>query len=197
MTLPFLSKDNTQGVVVTSGNYIEKVESSFSFNKNAPTDRLKLAFSLINKDGNSSAVPDNVKILVRFSSASTPSEYASFSVDIDHTGFTSGDAPEEKDFTANRYFVVSKEIQELYYTSGFNWNTANLARVYVQVRKSGSPSSDYYVALDGMRLENLTTTNPLYGMTGYSVVKTDGALPIVKASNTSNYIEFRIAVGVE
>jgi hypothetical protein len=48
-----------------------------------------------------------------------------------------------------------------------------------------------------MRLENLTTTNPLYGLTGYSVLKTDGALPIVKASNTSNYIEFRIAIGVE
>lgn len=192
-----LAKDNTQGVVVTSGNYIEKAESSFSFNRNAPTDRLKLAFSVINKNGDSLTAPDNVKILVRFSSSSTPSEYASFSVDIDHTGFTSGNAPEEKDFAANRYFVVSKQIQDLYYTAGFNWDTANVARVYAQVSKNGSGSSDYYVALDGMRLENLTTTNPLYGMTGYSVVKTDGALPIIKAQNTSNYIEFRIAVGVE
>jgi hypothetical protein len=48
-----------------------------------------------------------------------------------------------------------------------------------------------------MKLENLTTTNPLYGLTGYSVVKSDGALPIVKSSNTSNYIEFRVTVGVE
>jgi hypothetical protein len=48
-----------------------------------------------------------------------------------------------------------------------------------------------------MRLENLTTTNPLYGLTGYSVLKTDGALPIVKLANTANYIEFRIAIGVE
>lgn len=192
-----LAKDNTQGVVVTSGNYIQKAESSFSFNRNAPTDKLKLAFSLINKNGDSSIVPDNVKILIRFFNSDSPSQYASFAVDIDHTGFSSGDAPQEEDFASNRYFVVSKEIQDLYYTSEFNWNTANVARIYAQVRKDGAASSNYYVALDGMRLENLTTTNPLYGMTGYSVVKTDGAFPIVKAPNTSNYIEFRITVGVE
>jgi hypothetical protein len=192
-----LAKDNTEGVVATSGNYIQKAESSFSFNRNAPTDKLKLAFSLINKNGDSSIVPDNVKILIRFFNSDSPSQYASFAVDIDHTGFSSGDAPQEENFASNRYFVVSKEIQDLYYTSEFNWNTANVARIYAQVRKDGAASSEYYVALDGMRLENLTTTNPLYGMTGYSVVKTDGALPIVKAPNTSNYIEFRIAVGVE
>lgn len=192
-----LAKDSTQGVVVNSGNYIQKAESSFSFNRNAPTDRLKLAFSLINKNGNSSIVPDNVKILIRFFNSDSPAQYASFAIDIDHTGFSSGDAPQEENFALNRYFVVSKEIQDLYYTSEFNWNTANVARIYAQISKDGAASSDYYVALDGMRLENLTTTNPLYGMTGYSVVKTDGALPIIKAPNTSNYIEFRVAVGVE
>jgi hypothetical protein len=193
-----LSYSALQGVSVMSGSYIEKSGTSFSFSKNSPTDKIKLAFSLINKDGESTANPDNLKVLVKFFSSTNPQEYASFAVDIDDETFsTEGNAPEIKDFSENRYFIVSKEIQNLYYTSGFNWNTADTARVYAQVSKDGSRSSDYYIALDGMRLENLTTTNPLYGLTGYSVVKSDGALPIVKSSNTSNYIEFRIAIGVE
>jgi hypothetical protein len=193
-----LSYSALQGVSVMSGSYIEKSGTSFSFSKNSPTDKIKLAFSLINKDGESTANPDNLKVLVKFFSSTNPQEYASFAVDIDDETFsTEGNAPEIKDFSENRYFIVSKEIQNLYYTSGFNWNTADTARVYAQVSKDGNRSSDYYIALDGMRLENLTTTNPLYGLTGYSVVKSDGALPIVKSSNTSNYIEFRIAIGVE
>jgi hypothetical protein len=193
-----LASSITEGVSVTSGSYIEKAETSFSFSKNAPTDKIKLAFSLINKDGEDANVPDNVKILVRFFSSASPQQYASFSVNIDDGVVTTQEEdPEVGDFSENRYFVVSKEIQNLYYTSGFNWNTANTARIYAQVSKDDEPSSDYYIALDGMKLENLATTNPLYGLTGYSVVKSDGALPIVKASNTSNYIEFRIAIGVE
>ena len=193
-----LESDLTQGLTVTSGSYIEKEETSFSFSKNAPTDRIKLAFSVINKNGESDESPDNVRILVRFFSSTNPQQYASFSVDTDPLLSTQGEDPmSSSEFFENIYFVVSKEIQDLYYTSGFNWNTANTARVYAQASKDDEPSSDYYIALDGMRLENLTTTNPLYGLTGYSVVKSDGALPIVKASNTSNYIEFRIAIGVE
>jgi len=185
--------------VVTGSNYIQKTGTSLTFNRNAPTDQLKLAFSLINKNGESLTVPDNVKILIQFSSSDTSptGEYANFTVNIDHTGFTAGTAPQEANFATQRYFVVSKQLQELYYTSAFNWENVTVAKIYVEVEKDGAPSSDYYVALDAMRLENLTTTNPLYGLTGYSVLKTDGALPIVKLANTANYIEFRITIGVE
>jgi len=185
--------------VVTGSNHIQKTGTSLTFNRNAPTDQLKLAFSLINKNGESLTVPDNVKILIQFSSSDTSptGQYANFTVNIDHTGFTAGTAPQEANFATQRYFVVSKQLQELYYTSAFNWENVTVAKIYVEVEKDGAPSSDYYVALDAMRLENLTTTNPLYGLTGYSVLKTDGALPIVKLANTANYIEFRITIGVE
>ena len=58
------------------------------------------------------------------------------------------------------------------------------------------PSSDYYVALDAMRLENIATVNPLYGLTGYSVIKNTDATTVIKSPNTSNYIEFRFAIGL-
>ena len=57
-------------------------------------------------------------------------------------------------------------------------------------------SDNFYIALDALRLENTTSTNPLYGLTGYSVIKNTGSLPIVKVSNTSSLIEFRFAMDV-
>jgi hypothetical protein len=193
-----LSKNLDGSLNIDSGNHIHITNASFNFNKNSPTDELRLAFSVISKDPVLDVAPDNVKILVEFSSSDTSlsGEYAKFSVNLDNEGF-SGDGDQSVDFASNRYFVVSKQLQELSYTAGFNWDIITTVRVYAYVEVDGQASSDFYVALDSMRLENLTTNNPLYGLTGYSVLKNDGALPIVKLSNTSNFIEFRISVGVE
>lgn len=57
-------------------------------------------------------------------------------------------------------------------------------------------SSKYYVGLDAIRLENTTTTNPLYGLVGYTVAKTTDGNPIVKETNTSSLLEFRFAMDV-
>jgi hypothetical protein len=57
-------------------------------------------------------------------------------------------------------------------------------------------SSQYYVALDAIRIENISTTNPLYGLVGYTVSKTQQGYPILKESNTSSLLEFRLAMDV-
>jgi hypothetical protein len=101
-----------------------------------------------------------------------------------------------QDFSTNRYFVVSKQLQELYTSANFTWNAVTVVKIYACVIDNGAPSGNYYVALDAMRLENVATINPLYGLTGYSVIKTDGAETIIKSPNTSNYVEFRFSIGV-
>lgn len=53
-----------------------------------------------------------------------------------------------------------------------------------------------YIAFDGLRLENVTTQNPLYGLVGYSIVKTDDAETIIKNPNSNNYIEYRFNLDV-
>lgn len=180
-------------IVVPSGaNHIHNAGLSFDFSKNSPTDELRLAFSIINKDGASTAVPDSVLLLVEFASDETPSaEYARFEVKLDDSASVTG-----IDFDTNRYYVVKKQLQELYTSSGFSWNKASIVKIYSTVIDGGSASSDYYVALDAMRLENTTTTNPLYGLTGYTVVKTTNAESVLKSPNTNNYIEFRFTLGV-
>jgi hypothetical protein len=92
-------------------------------------------------------------------------------------------------------------LQDLYTSANFTWNAVTVVKIYACVLSEDSgpspvPSSDYYIALDALRLENVATVNPLYGLTGYSVIKTDGAETIIKSPNTSNYIEFRFSIGV-
>jgi hypothetical protein len=54
----------------------------------------------------------------------------------------------------------------------------------------------YYIALDAIRFDNISTINPLYGMTGYSIIQNVDAETIVKGANTSNYIEYRFILDV-
>ncbi len=181
-------------VVEPGSNHIHLTGANVNFTRNSPKDELRLAFSLVSKDGDSSAVPDTVRILVTFAETDTENvgEFASFEAELENGNGTGG----TYDFENNRYFVITKKLEELYQSSGFTWNAVTVIKIYACVIDSDNPSGDYYVALDAMRLENTQTVNPLYGMTGYSVVKNADAETIVKSPNTSNYVEFRFNIEV-
>jgi hypothetical protein len=187
-------------VIGAGSNHIHLTGANVDFTRNSPTDELKLAFSLVNKDGDSNAIPETIRVLVDFASTDAGSgEYARFEAEINHG--TSGNPDLVQDFSTNRYFVITKQLQELYTSANFTWDAVTVVKIYACVLSEDSgpspvPSSNYYIALDALRLENVATVNPLYGLTGYSVIKTDGAETIVKSPNTSNYIEFRFSIGV-
>jgi hypothetical protein len=182
-------------VIEAGSNHIHLTGANVDFTRNSPIDELKLAFSLVNKDGDSNAIPETVRVLVDFASTDDGSgEYARFEAEINHG--TSGNPDLVQDFSTNRYFVITKQLQELYTSANFTWNAVTVVKIYACVIDAGVPSEDYYVAFDAIRLENVATVNPLYGLTGYSLIKTDGAETIIKSPNTSNYIEFRFSVGV-
>jgi hypothetical protein len=179
-------------VVEDGSNHIHLTGGTIDFTRNSPIDELRLAFSLVNKNGDSVSTPDSVRVLVEFAATEeVDSEFARFEAEV--VDDSSGGA---YDFSTERYFVVSKQLQELYTTPNFTWNAVTVTKIYASVLVDNVPSSDYYVALDAMRLENIATVNPLYGLTGYSVIKNTDATTVVKSSNTSNYIEFRFAIGL-
>lgn len=184
-------------VVEAGSNHIHLTGASVDFTRNSPTDELRLAFSVINKDGTSNDVPERVRVLVEFASTETETaEYARFEAEV--VNDSSGGL---YDFDTERYFVVTKQLQDLYTSANFTWNAVTVVKIYACVLAEesgpiGIPSPNYYVALDAMRLENIATVNPLYGLTGYSVIQNADASTIVKSPNTSNYIEFRFSVGV-
>jgi len=186
-------------VVEEGSNYIKLTGANVDFTRNSLNDELRLAFSLINKNGESLSIPDTIRILVDFSSTDG-SEFARFESEINQG--SSGNLENSiADFETNRYFIVSKKINELYTSANFTWDVVTTVKIYacVLVEESGPnlvPSGDYYVSLDALRLENISTVNPLYGLTGYTVIKNDNAETIVKSTNTQNYIEFRFSIGV-
>jgi hypothetical protein len=57
-------------------------------------------------------------------------------------------------------------------------------------------SKNYFIALDALRLDNVSTANPLYGLTGYSIIQNTDETPIIKSPNTNNYIEYRFILDV-
>ena len=183
---------NSKGIVLSP--------TSVDFTKNSPTDELRLAFSVVNRlrESTPQTLPDNVKILLEFShtGANSSTQYAKFQVNIDEVTWADGTSDKDHAFTSNRYVVSSKAFKELKKTSDFKWSDVSLAKIYASVTKSGVPSQDFYVCLDALRIENTTSTNSLYGLTGYSVIKNVQSRPIEKSANTTNYIEFRFVLDV-
>jgi hypothetical protein len=171
------------------GKHIVYPNNITSFSQNSPIDELRLAFSLITKSSTSD-VPDRINMVVNFSN-SDGSQYARM-----ESVLLNGTDDGEYDFTANRYFVISKQLQELSTSANFNWDIVTQVQIYANVIDGSTTSSNYYVALDALRLENVATVNPLYGLTGYSIVQNPTGSTIIKSTNTNNYIEFRFAVGV-
>jgi len=182
----------------SGSNYIRLDETSVDFTKNAPMDELRLAFSVVSRVANSITVPDNVKILLEFSHSGPNSsqEYAKFQINIDEISYSGGSANQENNFAINRYIVSNSTFQNLKKSANFNWADVSTAKIYAQITKDGLPSESFYVFLDALRIENTTSTNSLYGLTGYSVIKNIQARPIVKSANTTNYIEFRFVLDV-
>lgn len=176
---------------VNSGYHIHLTGTTIDLTKNSPTDELRFAFSIVNKDGDSLAVPDAVRILIEFMSVSELSgESAKFEILLE-------DGVDGVDFASNRYHVISEKLKNLITSSQFSWNSVNTVKIYASVESAGSPTGDYYVALDALRLENISSlNNPLYGLTGYTVIKNTDGTTVVKTPNTTNYVEFRFSIGV-
>ena len=187
-----ISKNSSNHLVAESGsNYIQLSDTAIDLSKNSPTDELRLAFSLINKNGAAVTIPDKVRVIVEFSSSGSfaTGSWARFEAEINYND-------PGVNFATNRYFIISKQLQELYKSENFAWSDINTVRIYSSVIKDSVPTSDFYICLDGLRLENTTSTNSVYGLTGYSVIRSTDAKTIIKSANTTNYIEFRFSLDV-
>ena len=175
--------------VAASQPHIHLNGVSVNLDKNSGSDEIKLAFSVINKLQDSSN-PSDVKVVIEFAppEQSGSAQYARMKAHLTASG---------SDFNGNRYFVVTKKLDELEKTQEFSWQAVGVIKIYVSVLDAGVSSDQYYIALDGIRIDNISTINPLYGMIGYSVIKNVDALPIIKSANTSNLLEFRFGMDVQ
>jgi len=171
--------------------------ATLDFDKSSPKDELRLAFSVINKDSTRNVQPHDVRIILEFAEGDVYNvgEYARFETVLSSTD-------PEVDFENQRYFISVSRFEELNRSSGFTWKTADVVKAYVTVTEKNEVteeifiSDEFYVCLDALRLENTQNQNPIYGLTGYSVVKNLNSKPITKIANSSNHIEFRFGLDV-
>jgi hypothetical protein len=83
--------------------------------------------------------------------------------------------------------------------SSFSFATTEGNAIYQEIIPPAnieSGSSDFYIALDGLRIDNISTINPVYGLVGYSIIQNDDREPIVKSPNSTNFIEYRFVMDV-
>jgi hypothetical protein len=179
------------GTTPQAGKYLVITNPGINLSQSSPKDKLKIAFSVMPKTMLSS-VSGTAKIVVEFGNQEGigVGGYARAIYSVNITDPVGGATP-------SRYFTASIDIKDLV-QSGFSWADATYIKVFVYA------GADNIVALDGMRVDNVSSESPVYGLVGYTVIKnllttsggTPGAVPIVKDKDKTSLIEFRFQVSV-
>ena len=185
-TITTISNVATTTSALSGKDYITKTGLNINLSQNSLSDKIKIAFSLVNKDASSYADPGSLKIILEFVNNTKSARCL-----IDLVDLAGG-----VDFGENRYFVIEKTLQDFIQEEGFSWELINAVKIYSCVVTSSALAATHYIAFDAIRFDNVSTVNPLYGLVGYSVVKNVNAEPIEKSPNTNNYVEFRMSLDV-
>jgi hypothetical protein len=175
---------------VEEDTFISYDTNGISLKNYGPTDKVKIAISVINKtsDAPDYVAPDKIAVLIKFKTAD-PSQYATLGkVVVSGAGWNPGDS---------RYLVIEEEVQNIAKQSGFSWDNVNSVEIYVAAFLDDEVSGNYLIALDGVRIENTSSLSPVYGLVGYSVIKNDTGSTVKKKANSSTLVEFRFAVDVQ
>lgn len=187
----------TNGVLTTSQYSIplKMTAASVNLDSYSVDDEIKIAISAINKL-NAATTLGAIRVKIDFKyNADAASPIATIDAVIQDT------VGNDIDFDANRYFIISKKLSD-FVPPNFSWSSVTIVDIYVSAHEivnnaiSDTASDNFFIAIDGMRIENSESNNPLYGMIGYSVFKTQDAKTIIKSLNSSSYVEFRFALGV-
>jgi hypothetical protein len=178
----------SSGTISTTSTHIHLNNFNFNIGENNPSDELVLALSVVDKDSLGNGVPDSVKILMEF--------YRN-EVAVVQTGVARKEIIiSSSDLINSRYQTVRFKISELTTDDNFNASDISVCRIFTTVIKSGNPSPDHYISYDGFRIDNVSTENPVYKLSGYSVIQNVNGYPIIKLPNSNNYLEFRLSLGI-
>lgn len=193
-TFSGLSGSTLAGITSLAGKSKISLSTGLDLSQNSPLDLLKLAVSVVDVDSDAGVAPNRVRVIAEFTTNDNQSIRFNFE---SSSGL----------FSSSRYQILSTRILDgVQSSASFSWSRVNNVNFYASavdssgnVLKDGSNNPTYYISLDALRLENVTSLNPLYGLTGYTVMRNSEngfARPIVKLSNTSATIEFRLGVGI-
>jgi hypothetical protein len=180
---------NSSFVPQVGSRYLQNSNVNIDLSQNLPDDEIKIAFSIIGRYTNSNDTPDDIRILVEFVNnlpnieTEPPKAYAEFSTD-------------SVSVAENRYQVLTKKISDFTTDPTFSWANINLIKIYSSMSNLGVADNNNFFLFDGIRIDNVTATNPLYSLVGYNLITTNDSYPVLKEENTNNFIEYRFGIGV-
>lgn len=180
--------------------WVENSSFAMNLSQNQPTDQIKLAISVISKVASNNTNPSKVRIVLEFVNnlpgLQLTSPKARMSAELSASDFVVLNTGQPSDPTS-RYIIINKSLGDFSKDDTFSWANVNLIRIYgCVVDGSENPLDTYYITYDGMRFENISTENPLFSLVGYNIMRNDSAYPLLKAANTTNFIEYRFGIGV-
>lgn len=193
------------GYVVEPGSIrLENPSIAFNFSQNLPTDQIKLAISVVSKSNNLVTPPDITRVILEFVNDLPGQDLSSpksrLEVTLTAEDFSEPETGQVVD-PQNRYKILTQSISELNTDDAFSFSNINLMRVYgctINIQDEEEVlTDDYNILFDGLRIENVSAQNPLYGLVGYDIIRNDSAFPILKDDNTNNFIEYRFGIGVD
>lgn len=180
---------------------MDNIDLSFIDNASVSLDEIRVAFSILSKSAGSvySPTPSNVKILLEFSDSDDDGtteviNWAQIAIIGD-----AGSSIESAIDSGNRYVVSKTKIKDIKKSAGFTWASAKTMRIYVDIDSEGS---DYLIAFDAIKFENLSAVDSQYGLAGYTVLVNPSTTnpgysrPIIKQANGISFIEFRFALDI-
>jgi len=100
-------------------------------------------------------------------------------------------------FQGTNFIVTSTTSDTITFTHNVSSSPSFSASVPSGTITYDGGSDTHDIILDGMRLENLSIENPLYSLIGYDVLKEENGWPVVKAENSTNFIEYRFGIEVD
>ncbi len=186
----------TIGGISLSGKSKISLATGLDLSQNSPSDILKLAVSVVDVDSNAGVAPHRIRVIAEFTTSD-----ASGSLRFNFESVAGA-------LTTTRYQILSTTLNDGVVSGNFSWSKVNNVNFYASavdsngdILQGNSPTyyPTYYISLDALRLENVSSLNPLYGLTGYTAMRNSEngfARPIIKLSNTAAMIEFRLGVGI-
>lgn len=146
-------------------------------------DKLKLVFSVIEEQLEAYTYPALIKIKVIFYAGAQTATYAYSGT---QTSLTTS------------YIFDEQTLDSMDITSSFAWKDVTSVKIFA----NADSSSTVYLALDGIRFENLSSIDDRYALAGYTKLKLSDTTaaqyptPVEKPEGSTTYVEFRFALDV-
>ena len=174
-----LVRGDTTGKIFLDGRNVD-------LSSNSGDDLLKFAFAMYPKTPTWTAPPD-IDFTIRF--MSNPN------LGIDDDNPPAGAAVWKGTVATGKFNVAQTKLEDIKTSAqGFSWRNTR----YVEI-EFASFSPDWYVGIDAIRFDNVSTPNPLYVMSGYTAVNVNAEgddEALIKRANTNAYAEFRFGLNV-